>query len=109
MKNHLYSISALEKNLDVFNPTKVERDLNEYDKFVALAVHENMFSYKKTKKVLREYMEECLEIVEMAVDVVLKHGVAFDWCNQVLMTVADTWDNIKEAIPYSYADLDLID
>jgi len=45
-----------------------------------------------------EYMESCLKIVGCAVNFVLENGMAIDWCQDVLQTVADTSDKIQ-AIP----------
>jgi hypothetical protein len=92
-----------EEDINLINPAKVEKGLNQHVKSLAQAVNRDWHdSYEETGEELCRYMEECLEIVEMAVNLAMEHGVAFDWCHQVLMTIADTWDNIK-AIPFRSA------
>ena len=92
-----------EADIDLINPAKVKKGLNQHVKSLAQAVNRDWHdSWEETGEELCRYMEECLDIVEMSLNTVIENGVAFDWCNQVLVTIADTWDNIK-AIPFRCA------
>jgi len=89
-----------QADIDLINPAKVKKGLNQHVKSLAHAVNRDWHdSWEETGEELCQYMKECLDIVEMSLNTVMENGVAFDWCNQVLMTIADTWDNIK-AIPF---------
>lgn len=92
-----------QADIDLINPAKVKKGLNQHVKSLAQAVNRDWHdSWEETGEELCRYMGECLDIVEMSLNTVMENGVAFDWCNQVLMTIADTWDNIK-AIPFRCA------
>ena len=89
-----------QADIDLINPAKVKKGLNQHVKSLAQAVNRDWHdSWEETGEELCRYMGECLDIVEMSLNTVIENGVAFDWCNQVLVTIADTWDNI-EAIPF---------